>query len=55
MPEKTIRAVFDQDSKRFHRYSIADNDEGIRGSFYFRKDKPIPKELVVTLSVNKDK
>lgn len=47
-----ITAIYDRDSKRYHRYLIeADEDAGIVGTIYIRKDKDIPKEIIIKLKV----
>ena len=43
-------ATYDQDSKRYHRYTI-DESQGIVGNLYIPKDAEIPKELTITLRV----
>ena len=51
MPEVT--AVYDRDSKRYHRFAIQENEHGITGSLYIPKDQVIPnlKQVVVNLEV----
>ncbi len=48
--DKTINlsAKFDQDSKRFHRFTINEG-KGIVGSIYVGKDRKIPATLKITL------
>jgi hypothetical protein len=42
-----IKAIYDRDSKSFHRYLI--DSEGIKGSLYIPKGKDIPTEIRVCL------
>ncbi len=41
------KIVYDQDSKRFHRYQLV--GEGMVGTFYLKKGKDVAKEYKVTL------
>jgi len=51
MPErKEMRATYDKDSKRYHRYVI-DEGQGIKGALYIPKEGHIPKEVVIRLRV----
>ena len=45
---KEIVAVFDDDTKRCHRFSI-DETQGIKGTIYLPKDKVVPSTLVICL------
>ena len=47
-----ITATFDQDSKRYHRYTI-DEGQGIVGNIYFPKGQDIPKELIIKLDLGR--
>jgi len=48
MDEVKGKLLYDQDSKRFHRY-IIETDDGFVGNVYFSKEGGIPKK--VTLDV----
>ena len=49
--KKEITATFDQDSKRYHRYTI-DKGQGIVGNVYIPKESAeIPKQLIINLKV----
>ena len=50
MSEKQLSAMYDKDSKRFHRY-IIDEGQGIVGNLYIPKNSEIPKELTIKLRV----
>lgn len=51
MATKKVKAVFDKDSRKFHRFNIDENnDEGIVGMIYFpREGKGIPDEITIVL------
>ena len=44
-----LKAIFDDDSKRYHRFLIEPNDNGITGSIYIRKGKELDNELNLLL------
>jgi hypothetical protein len=45
-----VKATFDKDSRKFHRFNIDENDEGIVGMIYFPRDgEGIPDEVTITL------
>jgi hypothetical protein len=46
--EKELTAVYDQDSKRFHRFLI-DKGQGITGTIYIPKDEAVPDNLTIQL------
>jgi hypothetical protein len=48
-----IRATFDSDTKRMHRFLI-DNDQEVTGSIYFRKGMKIPESIKVILKTKAD-
>lgn len=50
-----LTAIYDQDSKRYHRFAIKENEHGITGSIYVPKHNTIPnlKTLTITLEVEK--
>ena len=47
---KKVKAVFDKDTKRYHRYNIVDAEGNITGTLYAKKESDFtPKEMTVTL------
>lgn len=51
MNEETIKATYDRDSKKFHRY-IIDEGQGIVGNIYIPKTvERAPVKVVVELQV----
>lgn len=45
-----VSAVYDRDSKRYHRYNIEENLKGITGSIYVSKAlQPVPEKVTVEL------
>ena len=45
--EITGKFRYDQDSKRFHRFKI-ENDDGVTGSLYVPRDKTaMPKKIIL--------
>ena len=49
MPKKTeITATYEKESKRFRRFLIDENDEGIVGNIYVPKGKKAPGAVEVT-------
>lgn len=46
--EKELTAVYDKDSKRFHRFLI-DGGQGITGTIYVPKGKEIPGRVIIQL------
>jgi len=49
---ETITATFEKDSKRYRRFLIDENDEGIVGTIYVPKGKDAPES--VTLSFKEE-
>jgi len=45
-----IKAIYDKDTFRCHRYLIEEN-QGIKGSLYINKDADVPNEIVIELKV----
>lgn len=43
-----ITATFDQDSKRYHRFTI-DEGRGIVGTIYVPRGEDVPDEIVIAL------
>jgi hypothetical protein len=40
--------MYEQDSKRYHRFQIVETDKGITGTVYVPKDlKPMPDKIVL--------
>lgn len=49
-----IKAKFDKDTKRMHRFNIESKD-GVAGSIYVSKDlNPLPEEITVELKAKSD-
>ncbi len=46
--EKKLTATYEQDSKRFHRFSI-DDGQGITGAIYVPKTEPVPDTVTIRL------
>ena len=46
--EITIRATYQQDSKRYHRFSI-DVGQGVTGAIYVPKNETVPDTVTVRL------
>lgn len=46
--EKEFTAIYDKDSKRFHRFLI-DGGQEITGTIYIPKGKEIPERVIVRL------
>jgi hypothetical protein len=45
-----LKIVFEQDSRRYHRFKVVDPDGQIVGSLYIPKQmNPIPKRLVLEM------
>lgn len=44
-----LKAIFDDDSKRYHRFLVEPNDYGITGSIYILKGKEVDYELNILL------
>jgi hypothetical protein len=44
-----LKAIFDGDSKRYHRFLIEPNDYAITGSLYVRKGQEKDNELNILL------
>jgi len=53
--EKKVDAIYDQDSRRYHRFLIDSNAEGIVGNIYVSKEKPVPDEIIIQLKTKGDK
>jgi hypothetical protein len=49
-----VTAVYDQDSKRYHRFIIEDG-QGVVGTIYISKGEEVPKELTVVLQTKGEK
>jgi hypothetical protein len=52
--EKELKATFDADTKRCHRFLIDDGQE-VKGSLYLPKDGAVPDVLVIRLQTQADK
>ena len=50
---KKVRAVFDKDSRKFHRFVI-DEGQGLVGAIYIPKSQDVPKEVTIILEVQKN-
>jgi hypothetical protein len=47
----TVKARYEKDSRRYHRYSIVSNSEGVVGTLYLLKSSiGTPIEISVTIS-----
>ena len=46
--ENKLVAIYDQDSKRYHRFKI-DESQGLTGTIYVSKDKPVPDTVTIFL------
>jgi len=44
-----VTAVYEQDSKRFHRYRIIEGLGGVTGSLYLSKNGDIPQKVVISI------
>jgi hypothetical protein len=45
-----VKIVYEQDSKRYHRFKVVDPDAEILGTLYIPKQmNPIPKRLVLEM------
>ena len=44
---KIITATYEKDSKRYKRFSIGQNDQGVIGTLYVEKGKNLPKNLAL--------
>jgi hypothetical protein len=44
-----IIAIYNQDSKRYHRFLIDGGQEEITGTIYIPKGKEVPEKIVVLL------
>ena len=53
--EIKIQAVFDDDSKRFHRFLIESNQWGVMGSIYVPKAKEVPSGINIRLLTKAEK
>ncbi len=42
-----VRAKFDKDTRRYHRYVI--DDRSIKGTIYFLKDSTIPDTVLIQI------
>jgi hypothetical protein len=48
MSEVTGKFLYEQDSKRYHRFQIVETDQGIIGTVYVPKDlEPMPDKIVL--------
>ena len=45
--KNSITAIYEKDSKRYKRFSIAKNTKGIVGTIYLEKGKDLPENLVL--------
>jgi len=52
--EIRVDAIFDDDSKRFHRFTIDKKSEEIQGSLYIPKGSTVPDVVVVRLRTKGD-
>lgn len=50
MSEKQVIAIYDRDSKRYHRY-VLDETQAIKGVLYVPKGQDIPKQVVIKLTI----
>ena len=51
MSEKTVKATYDRDSKKYHRY-IIDEGQGIVGNLYIPKDvESAPTRVIIDMKV----
>lgn len=46
--EKELIATYDQDSKRYHRFTINEG-QGLTGTIYVPKDKEVPNSVTIFL------
>jgi hypothetical protein len=46
--EKELIAIYDSDSKRYHRFLI-DQGQGITGTIYISKDMKVPDSVTIQL------
>ena len=46
--EKELIAIYDKDSRKYHRFLIAEN-QGVTGSIYVSKATAVPDTIIVTL------
>jgi hypothetical protein len=51
--ERELIAVYDSDSKRFHRFLI-DGSQGITGSIYVSKKEEVPERVIVQLKTKSE-
>lgn len=43
-----LMSHFEKESKRFDRYQIGENEEGIVGTIYIPKGKPAPDSVILS-------
>ena len=53
--EIKINALFDDDTKRMHRFLIETNPQGITGSVYVPKDRTVPDIVTIFLRTKAEK
>jgi hypothetical protein len=51
--EKELIAIYDRDSKRYHRFLI-DGGKGITGTIYIPKDMKVPDSVTIQLKTQKE-
>ncbi|MGA2465522.1 MAG: hypothetical protein ABSH06_14345 [Thermodesulfobacteriota bacterium] len=51
--EKELTAIYDSDSKRFHRFLI-DGGQEITGTIYIPKGKEIPERVIIQLKTKNE-
>ena len=51
--QRTVEAtaVYEQDSKRFHRYRILEGAGGVTGSLYIPREGNVPGKVLISLQV----
>lgn len=50
-----VKAVYERDTKRYHRFNIESESEEVTGVVYVRRDAELPREVRVKLTVEGDK
>jgi hypothetical protein len=51
--EKELTAIYDSDSKRYHRFLI-DGGQGITGTIYISKDMKVPDSVTIQLKTKEE-
>ena len=53
MEKPTIAAIFQCDTKRFHKFLV--DEKEVKGILYLSKDGEIPEELIIKLKTKNEK